>query len=154
MDRKIILIADDDAAFLRALSVRLEAEGYTVVEAQDTVQAVSAARRHAPDLLILDVNMPAGDGFTAQELIQAIEELHDVPVIYLTGERSTRASYGSAEMGARALLYKPLDTDRFLVAVAEILGTSQSTTQRALDDLRRAADEWSAAATTSNGGAR
>lgn len=145
VNHKTILVADDDVGLLRALTVRLEAEGYQVVEAQDAVQAVSVARRSNPDLLILDINMPAGDGFTIQQRIRAIDELHGVPVIYLTGERSTRVSYGAREAGACAVLYKPLDTDRLIITVAEHIGTTASIRKRALDDLQSAADQWTAA---------
>lgn len=145
MKRDKILLADDDVRLLRALSIRLQSEGYDVVEAQDAVQAVSFARQCKPDLLVLDINMPAGDGFTIHQRIQAIDELKDVPVIYLTGERSTRTSTGAKATHASALFYKPLETDRFLVAIAEILGSTATTKQRALDDLQRAADDWQTA---------
>lgn len=142
MNDKTILIADDDAGLLRALSVRLESAGYHVVGALDAVQAVSVARRSAPSLLILDVNMPAGDGFTIHERIQSIDPLRGVPVIYLTGERSSRTTGGAKDMGARAILYKPVDTDHLLTAVAEALGSTSSMTKKALDDLQAAADQW------------
>jgi DNA-binding response OmpR family regulator len=139
-----ILVADDDVAFLQALTIRLGSEGYDVVAARDAVQAVGVARRCTPDLLILDVNMPAGDGFTVQQRIQSIDGMRDVPAINLTGDRSTRASAAARAMQARALLYKPLDTGRLLVTVAEILGASESFTKQALDELQHAADQWAA----------
>ena len=142
MSKKTILVADDNFQLLRALSVRLEAEGYRVVEAQDAIQAVSAARQCNPDLLILDINMPAGDGFTILQRIQAIDELHDVPVIYLTGERSARVINGARKSGAFAVIYKPFDTDQLILTVAEKLGATALITDRALEDLQNAADQW------------
>lgn len=142
MKRDKILLADDDVRLLKALSIRLNSEGYDVIEAQDAVQAVSFARQCEPDLLVLDINMPAGDGFTIHQRIQAIEELKDIPVIYLTGERSSRTTTGAKATHASALFYKPLETERFLMTIAEILGSTAITKQRALDDLQQAANDW------------
>jgi two-component system response regulator MprA len=143
-DTATILVADDDDALLEALSVRLESHGYSVVRARDAVQAVSVARRTVPDLLILDINMPAGDGITVLARIRAIEDLGTVPAIYITGDRSARASVLDAETGAGAVLNKPLDMDRLLALTAEAVGDVESVRRDALADLQAAADQFAA----------
>lgn len=152
MSAATILVADDDAAFATAVRVRLESEGHRVVEALDAIQAIAASRRARPDLVVLDVNMPAGDGFDVLERIRAIDGLAHVPVIYVTGERTVRASYGAREAGATALLYKPLEPGRLLDAVDRALAPGGPDAAdaapdrvRALADLQLAADRWSAA---------
>jgi CheY-like chemotaxis protein len=113
-----ILIADDDRDFLTTLSVRLEAEGYQVFCVQDSYQAVAQALKAKPDVLILDINMPAGDGFTVQDRIKKIDHLKEIPVIYLTGERSDRVKSLAKARQAFALVFKPFETDDLLSAVS------------------------------------
>jgi len=112
-----ILIADDDRDLLTSLSVRLEAEGYRVFCVQDSYQAVEQARKFCPDALILDINMPAGDGFTVQDRVNNMSHLYGVPVIYLTGEHSDRVTALAKAHQAFALIFKPFETKELLSAV-------------------------------------
>lgn len=114
---KKILIADDDRDLLASLSIRLQAAGYDVCAVQDSYQAVAQARRSAPDVLVLDINMPAGDGFTVQDRVDRMSTVHHVPVIYLTGERSERVASLVRSKHAFAVLYKPFDTAELLQAI-------------------------------------
>ncbi len=139
---KRILIVDDDASLLVAMSTRLGAAGYEVTQAQDAVQAVRFAREQRPDLLVLDVNLPAGDGFTVLERIREIPEMDQTPVIYITGDRSVGVSAGVAEVGAIAILYKPFETAQLLESVAHASGGDGVETIRALDSLQAAADAY------------
>ncbi len=72
MDKPRILIVDDDADLLESLSLRLSHEGFDVSVAADGYEGLERARREAPDLLILDIHMPAGDGFSIQERLHAV----------------------------------------------------------------------------------
>jgi DNA-binding response OmpR family regulator len=112
-----VLIADDDKALLTSLSVRLKAEGYEVVSVQDSYQAVEQACKSWPDVLILDINMPAGDGFTVQERVDKMAHLHAIPVIYLTGERSVRVAEMAKAQHAFAVMFKPFDTKELLATI-------------------------------------
>lgn len=64
IERKKILIVDDDQDFLRALALHLKGKGYETVAATDGVTAISVALEQKPDLILLDIGLPAGDGFT------------------------------------------------------------------------------------------
>lgn len=110
MTTKTILIADDDRGHLMAMKVRLEAEGFTVIGTQDAYHAVEQARKFKPDLLILDINMPAGTGFSVQERLNNFPELSNIPVIYVTGEDPDRVDSIAQEIGAFAVLHKPFDS--------------------------------------------
>ena len=63
MSAKKILIVDDDEHLLLGLATRLKANGYAVVSAMDGIAAVAVARNEVPDLILLDLGLPAGDGF-------------------------------------------------------------------------------------------
>jgi len=122
MPCKKLLIADDDLKVLKALTVRLEAEGYEVIVCQDAYQALEMARRHRPDLLLLDINMPAGNGFSVQERIAKIEEIARIPVIYITGDASEAVDRNAHKLGARAIIHKPFKTEKLLETIRTALG--------------------------------
>lgn len=116
-----ILLADDNPALLASLTVRLRGEGYEVVCASDGYQAVEQARKSCPSVALLDVNMPAGDGFTVQDRIEKMTDLVGIPVIYLTGERSDRVKFLAESHHAFAVLYKPFETDELLALVQDAI---------------------------------
>ena len=121
MDKPRILIVDDDADLLESLSLRLSHEGFDVSVAADGYEGLERARREAPDLLILDIHMPAGDGFSIQERLHAVSWPWP-PVIYLTGDKSLRAELGVKRLGAFAVVYKPFEFDKLLDIVIRALG--------------------------------
>lgn len=118
-----VLLADDDRAFLASLSVRLKAEGYEVFCAQDSYQAVDQARKVWPDVLVLDINMPAGNGFSVQDRVHHMDLLKDIPVIYLTGDRSEKVASLAKSHHAAKVLYKPFETKDLLAALRESLSS-------------------------------
>lgn len=121
MNHPTVLIADDDSRLLEALSLRLRREGFKVLTASDGYNALALAVERRPDLLVLDVNMPAGDGFTVQERGNHRSELADVPVIYLTGDQSQRLDEMAEVLGAFALIHKPFEFDRLLNTIRAAL---------------------------------
>ncbi|MBT8484564.1 MAG: response regulator [Phycisphaerales bacterium] len=120
MERIKLLIADDDRSLLQALGIRLAAAGYEVIAAVDGYQAVHFAQEHHPDIVVLDIHMPAGDGFSVQERMRKHCELHGTPVVYLTGDRTAEVRSMAEERGA-ALVYKPFDTGELLATIKETL---------------------------------
>ena len=119
--RPRILVADDDAALLEALRIRLESLDVEVVTATDGYCSLAKARSHRPDLMILDVNMLAGDGFSVQERLREIEGMDTVPVIYLTGDRSERLDAVAEQVGGFALLHKPFTINELLSVILDAL---------------------------------
>jgi CheY-like chemotaxis protein len=106
---KIVLMADDDVRFMGALSKRIRALGFTVIECQDAYMATDLARRHNPDVILLDVNMPAGNGDSTHERLSKIPETAEIPVIYVTGDQSQRVRDRAEQLGAFAIVRKPVD---------------------------------------------
>ena len=116
-----ILIADDDDRVLKALIIRLGSLGFHIITATDGFNALAMATKHAPALLVLDVNMPAGDGFSVQERLKHIDGLENTPVIYLTGDKSARLDEMARQLGAYALLHKPFDIENLIDAILSAL---------------------------------
>ena len=117
-----ILLVDDDKDVLRALSMRLKANGYGVVFAGDGIAAVSVARNEVPDVIILDIGLPGGDGFTVMERLGSILPVAQVPVIILTARDISGNEARARAAGALAFLLKPVDNDVLLETIQEALG--------------------------------
>ena len=123
MEKPKILIVDDDPELLQSLSLRLRKEGFDVAVAMDGYQGLERARTEKPDLLILDIHIPAGEGFSIQERLLKMSGPWP-PVVYLTGDRSVRAEIGVKRLGAFAIVYKPFDFSKLLDTVRRAIGVS------------------------------
>jgi DNA-binding response OmpR family regulator len=127
MTGKKLLVVDDDTDIVRAMSTRLRAHGYQVVLAPDAVAAISTARAEKPDLIILDIGLPGGDGFVVLERLKAVSELALIPVIVLSARHPTPNRDRALQAGAQAFFQKPVEIDEFLVAIRKALGEPRQT---------------------------
>jgi DNA-binding response OmpR family regulator len=119
---KKILIIDDDEHLLLGLTARLKTNGYAVVWASDAVAAISVARKEAPDLIILDLGLPAGNGFLVLDRLRALSDLVAIPVIVLSARDPVNNKRRSLDAGAAAYFQKPPDNHEFLMAIRRALG--------------------------------
>jgi len=85
MDRTKILVVDDNPTIRKGLSVRLRANGYEVLFAEDAISATATLVTERPDLVVLDLGLPRGDGFVVMERLHKNDRLANIPVIVLTG---------------------------------------------------------------------
>ncbi len=122
MSQKTILIVDDDPELRLGLHIRLKACGYKVVFAVDGVSSISAARTQAPDLILLDLGLPAGDGFTVMERLRASDSMSLIPILVLSARDRGTNRDRALKAGARAFLQKPVDTADLLAAIRRALG--------------------------------
>jgi DNA-binding response OmpR family regulator len=127
MTGKKLLVVDDDTDIVRAMSTRLRAHGYQVVLAPDAVAAISTARAEKPDLIILDIGLPGGDGFVVLERLKGVSELALIPVIVLSARHPTPNRDQALHAGAQAFFQKPVDIDEFLAAIRKALGEPRQT---------------------------
>jgi DNA-binding response OmpR family regulator len=119
--RHRVLVVEDDEDVLEGLGVRLHAHGFEVLFAQDGVTAVAEARKNSPDVVVLDLGLPAGNGFTVLQRLKANESLASIPVIVLSG-RDRRANYQRAlDAGATTYLEKPAQEHELLAAIGAAL---------------------------------
>lgn len=112
MSGERVLVADDNPQLIKALQLRLQRDGYTVTTANDSYGALAKIVSEHPDVIVLDVNMPAGDGFTVHERMQSIghtiaPHLANIPVIYMTADKSERLDALACKLGAIDLIHKP-----------------------------------------------
>jgi DNA-binding response OmpR family regulator len=104
-----ILIADDDPDLREIVKLTLERDGYDVIEAADSEQAIARAIDSAPSLILLDIMMPGADGFDTCRQLKSDRRTHSVPVIIITGQSDPRTRTRGMQLGAADCLDKPLN---------------------------------------------
>jgi DNA-binding response OmpR family regulator len=135
MSQKTILIVDDDPDVRLGLHVRLKANHYNVIFAADGMASIAEARKHLPDLIILDLGLPAGDGFSVMERLKANDSLSLIPVIVVSA-RDVNANMDRAlKAGAKAFLQKPVDNAQLLSVIRKVLGESAQPAKPTVHDL-------------------
>ena len=109
-----LLLVEDDANITLALRIRLKAAGYAVVTAPDAVHAMAQAVRHAPDVIVLDVNLPGGDGFLVAERLRAAAATATTPIVFVTASKKPGLHERASAVGAFALIEKPFSASQLL----------------------------------------
>ncbi len=117
-----ILVVDDEPRNVRILQIHLNAQGYTVSTAEDGVKALDIVEQDAPDLILLDINMPKMDGFEVVKRIRANRATEFIPIVMITALRDTRENrIKSIEAGADDFIEKPFDSLEVLARVRSLL---------------------------------
>jgi two-component system OmpR family response regulator len=107
-----ILIADDDPNITTALARRLEANHYGVLTAPDGFEALKLVLEEKPDLLLLDICMPIGIGFSVAERIRELKL--GIPIIFLTASKTPGLREAAKDTGAAGYLEKPYEPEELL----------------------------------------
>jgi two-component system, OmpR family, response regulator AdeR len=113
---KKILIVEDDRNIATALEVRLKSEGYEVAIACDAMIGVNSALKFRPDLLLLDVSLPAGSGFNVAERLHRLLATM-TPFIFLTASKQPGLREKAKELGAAGFFEKPYEGEELLAAI-------------------------------------
>jgi len=123
MSDKKILIVEDESVQLTMVAKRLKNAGYSVVGARDGMGAISTARKEQPDLVLLDLEIPAGDGFVVMKRLQTLLPTATIPIVVVSSHDPASSEEACKQAGAIAYLQKPLDFEKLLKVIAEALGT-------------------------------
>lgn len=116
-----ILIVDDDPDLRQALRLRLRANRYDTVNAVDGYSAIALAYKEHPDLIILDLGLPAGDGYVVLDRLQRDDKLSTIPVIVLTARDPQSSEQRALDAGATAFFQKPADNAELLEVIRATL---------------------------------
>jgi DNA-binding response OmpR family regulator len=130
MSNKKILIVEDDPDVRLGYHIRLKANHYDTFFAADSLTSISEARKHQPDLILLDLGLPAGDGFVVMERLKANMDLALIPVIVVTARDPHANRRRALAAGAKAFLQKPVDNDELLAVVRLFVGEPNGTEQK------------------------
>jgi len=121
MDKKRILIIDDETSFTRMVKINLEKTGeFEVREENRALNGVSSAREFKPDLILLDVVMPGMDGGDVAQHIRNDRNLKDIPIVFLTATVSPReAGAGGLQSGGSLFLGKPVSVENLIQCIQQ-----------------------------------
>ena len=128
MNGQKILIVDDNPVIVKTLSMKLASAGYQVVAAVDGSEAIAAARKERPNLILLDISFPeelgiVWDGFKIIAWLQRVDEIQQVPIIIISGGDAAKFKERSLQAGAIAYFQKPVDNDQLLDLIKQTLST-------------------------------
>jgi len=124
-----ILIVEDVPNVLELLEVTLRFKGYAVLTARNGEEALEVLEREKPVLIITDILMPKMDGYAFIQKLRLNPETRGIPVVFLSATYVTPEDKQFAlSLGAARFMEKPIDTEDFLLTVAELI-TQQSNTQ-------------------------
>jgi len=123
MERRRILVVDDEERMVRFIRMNLEHDGFQVSEAFNGKQAIQKLRDVTPDLILLDVMMPDLDGF---EVLETVREITNVPVIMLTAKGEEADIVAGLELGADDYITKPFSPRELVSRVRAVLRRTES----------------------------
>jgi two-component system chemotaxis response regulator CheY len=119
---KKVLIVEDDKQISLALGVRLRASGYEVLQAFDGLQGFSQIMKHRPDVVVLDVSVPAGGGFSVAERMRDSVNLASIPIVFMTASKKPELYEQSKRFGSVGFLEKPFDAELLLALIRKATG--------------------------------
>ncbi len=125
---KTILIVEDNELNMKLFNDLLEAHGYTILQARDGREGLEAARKHRPDLIIMDVQLPGISGLAVTRSLKEDEAMKAIPIIAVTAFAMKGDEDRIREAGCEAYISKPISTPKFLNAVEQFLGQAQVST--------------------------
>jgi two-component system KDP operon response regulator KdpE len=125
-NRPKIMVVDDDPDLRHALNVRLRANHYEIVNASDGFSALALAQKEHPNLIILDLGLPAGDGFLVLRNLKTFPSLALTPVIVLTARDPQANEQRTLNSGAIAFFQKPADNNELLSVIRMSLEAASS----------------------------
>jgi DNA-binding response OmpR family regulator len=117
---KRILIIEDDKKIAAALSLRLSAAGYEVLMTSHGSQGLKLATQEKPDLILMDIWIPGGTGFSVAERLSN-QGLASIPIIFMTASKKEELWKMAQEIGAAGFFQKPYDPEKLLEAIAHAL---------------------------------
>lgn|SRR3989338_2503410 len=121
MDKKRILLVEDEKDLVDIVKFRLEANNYEVVVAYDGQEALDRAKKEKPDLIILDLMLPKIDGFKVCRMLKFDEKYKKIPIIMFTARAQESDKKLGEEVGADAYITKPFEPEALLVKIKELL---------------------------------
>ncbi len=116
-----IMIIEDEPDTVKVVTKRLTQAGFEVVVAADAYEGVRFAHKEKPDLIILDLMLPAGGGLSVLKNIKMAAEIRYTPVVVLTGAKNEDYKRQILDEGVEAYLEKPYEPDVLLSTIQDIL---------------------------------
>jgi two-component system cell cycle response regulator DivK len=119
---KTVLIVEDNELNMKLFRDLLEAHGYNTLQTRNGIEALSLAKEHHPDLILMDIQLPEVSGLDVTKWLKEDENLRDIPVIAVTAFAMKGDEERIREGGCEAYISKPITVSMFLDTIREFLG--------------------------------
>jgi two-component system, cell cycle response regulator DivK len=119
--RKTVLIVEDNDLNMKLFHDLLEAHGYDILQTKDGMEALRLARRHRPDLILMDIQLPEVSGLEVTKWIKEDDDLRAIPIIAVTAFAMKGDEEKIREGGCEAYIAKPISVVNFLQTVERFL---------------------------------
>ncbi len=116
-----ILVIDDEVDIIKVLKKRLSSAGFDVIIAMDGYQGTEFAYKELPDLIILDLMLPAGGGLSVLKNLKLSVKTNDIPIVVLTAMRDEKYKNDILTAGIEAYLEKPYDIEKLIIVIKNLL---------------------------------
>ena len=121
MEKKKILVVDDEVDIVKTIQFSLELEGYKVLVSYDGEDALTQARKENPDLILLDIMLPKLDGYKVCRLLKFDEQYKHIPILMMTAKTQEKDKLMGKETGADEYITKPFDMEELMEKVKSYL---------------------------------
>jgi DNA-binding response OmpR family regulator len=128
MNKKRILLVDDEKDLVETVTFRLEAMGYEVIPAYDGQEGLDKAKKQKPDLIILDLMLPKMDGYKVCRLLKFDEKYKHIPILMFTARAQEADKKTGQEVGADDYITKPFEPQALLAKIKELLKSNEDET--------------------------
>src|SRR6476620_1703717 len=123
---KTVLIVEDNELNMKLFNDLLEAHGYTTIQTNSGVEAVELARRHRPNLILMDIQLPEVSGLEVTQWLKDDDELRSIPIVAITAFAMKGDEEKIRQGGCEAYLSKPISVVKFLETVRNFIGGQQA----------------------------
>jgi CheY-like chemotaxis protein len=124
MEKKTILVIEDNEMNMKLMRAVLQAGTYGMLEASDAETGLRLAREHHPDLILMDIQLPSMDGLTATKIIKADPDLREIPVFALTGFAMEDDKEKAMDIGFAGYIVKPFSVKGLLKILSDHFNAS------------------------------
>lgn len=130
-NRKTILVVDDEQDLLDLIEYNLKKEDFDVLKAEDGLEGIEVARKHRPDLVLLDIMMPKMDGLEVVERMRNDKKLKRIPIIFLTARGDEKTEVEGLDKGGDDYITKPISTTKLISRIKAVLRRFEETEEMA-----------------------
>jgi len=120
-----VLLVDDEDQLRRVMSDLLGRDGFEVIEAADGAEALAQVDRHAPDVIVLDLNLPGLDGYSVLKQLRSRPATRNIPIVVLTAKGDEDNEVRVFELGADDFMSKPFRAKALSARLQAVLGRSR-----------------------------
>ena len=133
---KKVLIVEDNELNMKLFHDLLEAQGYETLETREGLAALSLAREHRPDLILMDMSLPVLDGWEATRRLKNDPRTRHIPIVALTGHALAGHAEGAREAGCDAFVTKPCLPDALVTEINRLLDAHRANAENVKDSAR------------------